>query len=159
MQPIAEWVGPWGYFLWKCFWMFWCVLMVSEALQSYSSSCYLSQFEHVWTYLWSPKPWTKPTLKSENQTGLNLNLRFGSSIWGSNQGSGPNFSIPSGGLRHFSWTCKTFSLWVFHVSTLTTMFPLCIPVWQMLTELISGEDYTNKSNIIPGNDSQPVLLL
>jgi hypothetical protein len=77
------------------FQMFWCVLTVSEALQSYSAPCCQSRFERVRTYLWSSEPWTEPTIRSKNRTGPNLNLRFGSSVRGSNRGSGPNFGIPS----------------------------------------------------------------
>jgi hypothetical protein len=90
----TEWMRPWEYFLWKLFRIFWCVLMVSEALQSYSAPCCQSRFERVRTYLWSPEPWTEPTLRSKNRTEPNLNLRFGSSVRGSNRSSGPNFGIP-----------------------------------------------------------------
>jgi hypothetical protein len=56
------------------------ILTVSEALQIYLASCYQSWFEHIQTYLLSPKPSTEPTLKIKTWTGPNLNLRFSLSI-------------------------------------------------------------------------------
>ena len=37
------------------------------SLQKFSSSCHQSQFEPVWTYTERIEPWTKPTLRRENQ--------------------------------------------------------------------------------------------
>jgi hypothetical protein len=71
----------------KCFWLFWSTSNLLGLLLP-------SQFKHAQTYLLIPEPWTEPTLKSKNWTGPKLNLRFCSSVQGSNWGSGLNFDIP-----------------------------------------------------------------
>jgi len=63
--------------------------------QNYLISHHQSRFEWVRTYVPRLELQTEPAPEERTRTGMRLNLRFSSGVWGLNRGSGPNFGIPN----------------------------------------------------------------